>query len=71
MLALTIETPGPYTEGQELEIHRTGFPRHMVWAFRATVFRVESHELLVRVGGRGLAFQELDGHGNGWMWREG
>jgi len=34
------------------------------------ILRVSPHELLVRVGGRALAFQQHDGEGNGWTWRE-
>jgi len=66
MVTFTIVTPGPYEAGQYVSVHDNyGLP------FQGHILRVEPHELLVRVGGKPLAFQELDGEGKGWTWRGG
>jgi len=57
----TIVTPGPYEAGRYVSVHDNyGLP------FQGYILRVASHELLVRVGGKPLAFQE---HEPGiWSW---
>ena len=54
--------------------HQVGFEVMLLTdrlgVLRGIVERVSPHELLVRVGGRALAFQEVDGEGKGWTWRE-
>ena len=72
MTTFTIATSGPYTEGQPVMIHGpTALPtlppggRHTLVG---TILRVSDHELLVRVGGRNMAFQRHDGES--WSWTE-
>jgi hypothetical protein len=58
----TIATNGPYRKGQTVYV-AAELTRSTI---QATILRVSPHELLVRVGGKPLAFQE---HEPGvWSW---
>ena len=62
MTTFTITTPGPYREGQRVWTLQS----RSVWGVRGVIERVQDHEILVRVGGRPLAFQK---HEQGvWRW---
>jgi len=67
MTTLTIVTPEPPWGHHFGEVVRVADDHGN--EMRGDVTRVSDHELLVRVGGKPLAFQELDGEGQGWMWR--
>ena len=69
MTTFTIATKGPYTEGQEIHVRGCiGNDAYLSHWLGCKVVRVSPHELLVRVGGRALAFQE---HEPGtWSWME-
>jgi len=68
MTTFTIITEPPYTVGQRITVS-TFRAYEFGWggiASQGTILRVEPHELLVRVGGKPLAFQK---HEPGvWSW---
>ena len=69
MTTFTIATPEPYT-ARQLVIVREGdrpIAGDYTW-LQGTILRVSDHELLVRVGGRNMAFQRHDGES--WSWTE-
>jgi len=71
MTTFTIITEPPYTVGQRITVS-TFRAYEFGWggiASQGTILRVEPHELLVRVGGKPMAFQRHDGKGKGWTWR--
>jgi len=62
MTTFKIATPGPYQPGSTVYIDVTFEYAPLL----GTILRVEPHELLVRVGGKPLAFQQ---HEPGvWSW---
>jgi len=64
MITYRIVLPtGPYHTEQAVAILAEGAP---LCALTGTILRVEPHELLVRVGGKPLAFQKHDGQT--WTW---
>jgi len=65
MTTFTIVTPGPYIVGQTVLVTQQ-WDNALGVGFRCGIQRVSDHELLVRVGGKPLAFQE---HEPGvWSW---
>lgn len=66
MTTFTIVTKGPYHEGQRVLVYTITRGEPAEW--RVPILRAEDHEILVRVGGKALAFQQ---HELGqWTWRE-
>jgi len=68
MTTFTITTKPAYIVGQRVSVAKR-YPNHWgtgIFFTGATILRVSDHELLVRVGGKLLAFQE---HEPGvWSW---
>jgi len=62
MTTFTIATNGPYRKGQTVYVAA----ELTCSTIQATILRVSDHELLVRVGGKPLAFQKHDG--KTWSW---
>jgi len=65
MTTFAIVTPGPYIVGQTVLVAQR-WDTVLGVGFRCGVQRVGPHELLVRVGGKPLAFQRHDG--TTWSW---
>jgi len=70
MTTFTIDTSPPYEIGQRVDVLMLLDPYWNAWQKVGAypILRVADHELLVRVGGRALAFQRHDG--TRWTWTE-